>query len=236
VVTAAAAGERAERLYSPRSGASSKLALAVGMLGCAALGAGVYGAWLAPHPVSAAWPLLIGGVVALAAAALAGSRAAPAVRVGELGVIVGDPAEARRLYWYEVSAIRIAGESLHVESMPGAGTSPLVLSLREHARAAARIVAEASRRIGARVDISPKAHERLPRLEDAEGELVPPARLQLAGQKCAASGTSITFESDARLCDNCAAPYHKEHVPAVCVRCERPLSSSGGAPAVRAAL
>jgi hypothetical protein len=226
-VTAAAAVERVERLYLPRSGASSKLALAVGMLGCAALGAGVYGAWLAPHPLGAGWPLLIGGVLALAGAALVGPRSAPPVRVGELGIIVGDPAEARRLYWHEVSSVRVAGDSLHVDTSGGA--PGVILSLHAHAPAAARIVAEASRRIGSRVDISPKAHERLPRLEDAEGERVPPARLQLAGQKCAASGTSITFESDARLCANCAALYHAEHVPAACLRCEQLLSPSASA-------
>jgi hypothetical protein len=244
-VTAAAAGERAERLFLPRSGARSKLALAVGMLGCAALGAGVYGAWLAPHSLGAAWPLLIAGVVALAAAALLGSKSAPPVRVGELGIIVGDPAEARRSYWYEVGAIRIADEALRVTLLEGvegvegveggaggAGAREVVLPLREHGGAAAAIVAEASGRIGARVDISPKAHERLPK--GALGEKVQPARLQLAGQKCAASGTSITFESDARLCDNCAALYHVDHVPAVCVRCERSLSPSA-ASAVRAA-
>jgi hypothetical protein len=87
-------------------------------------------------------------------------------------------------------------------------------------------VAEASRRIPSRVDISPKAHERLPRLVDAEGVVVPATRLQLAGQKCSASGVSITFESDARLCANCAALYHVQHVPAACLRCERPLAQA----------
>jgi hypothetical protein len=233
VVTAAAAVERVERLYWPRSGASSKVALAVGMLGCAALGAGVYGEWLAPRPVGAASVLLIAGLVALVAAALARPKAAPAVRVGELGIIVGDPAEARRLYWYEVSAVRIAGESLHVDASSGEG---VILPLQAHAPAAARIVAEASQRVGSRVDISPKAHERLPKLEAAEGERVPPARLQLAGQKCAASGTSITFESDARLCANCAAFYHKDHLPAACVRCAQPLSSHAAGASARAAI
>ncbi|HTV23735.1 MAG TPA: hypothetical protein VMG12_33825, partial [Polyangiaceae bacterium] len=155
----------------------------------------------------------------------------PAVRVGELGVIVGDPAEARRVHWHEVSAVRIAGDELRVESSDGVR----VLSLAAHAPASARIIAEASRRIPTRVDISPKAHERLPRLDAAEGSVVPAARLQLAGQKCAASGISITFESDARLCANCAALYHVQHVPEACLRCERPLLEAGSAAAARAA-
>lgn len=215
----AASSERVERLYLPQAGSRSKLALGLGMLGCAALGAGVYGAWLARQPVGAAWPLLIGGLAAAAVAYFLTPAEAPPVRVGELGVIVGDPAEARRLYWHEIGGVRIAADELRIESSEQA----LALPLAAHAGAAARIVAEASRRIPSRVDISPKAHERLPRLVDAEGVVVPAARLQLAGQKCAASGTSITFESDARLCANCAAFYHVQHVPAACLRCERPL-------------
>ena len=190
------------------------------MLGCAALGAGVYGAFLAPHAVGVAWPLLIGGIVVAATAALIGPRQPPSVRVGELGIIVGDPAEARRLHGYELEAIGIAHDALAIESSQG----PIRLPLAAHAQAAARIIAEASQRLPGRVDISPKAHERLPRLEDAAGETVPAVRLQLAGQKCAASGVTITFETDARLCENCAALYHKSHLPAACSRCERALA------------
>lgn len=218
-LTLAAASERVERVFSPQVGSRSKLAFGLGLLGCAALGAGVYGAWIAPEPVGAAVVLLIGGLVAAAVAWALSPAEPPLVRVGELGVIVGDPAEARRLPWHEVENVRITGDELRL----GASEHPMALPLPAHAAAAARIVAEASQRIPSRVDISPKAHERLPRLGDAEGHVVPAARLQIAGQKCAASGVSITFESDARLCANCAALYHAQHVPAACLRCERPL-------------
>lgn len=223
----AASSERVERLFVPQGGSRSKLALGLGMLGCAALGAGVYGAWLARQPVGAAWPLLIGGLAAAAVAWFLSSAEPPPVRVGELGVIVGDPAEARRLHWHEVSGVRIAADELRIESHE----PPVALPLAAHGQAAARIVAEASQRIPSRVDISPKAHERLPRLVDAEGVVVPATRLQLAGQRCAASGVSITFESDARLCANCAALYHVQHVPEVCLRCERPLVQAAQAAA-----
>jgi hypothetical protein len=226
-LTLAASSERVERLFVPQGGSRSKLALGLGMLGCAALGAGVYGAWLARQPVGAAWPLLLGGLAAAVVAWFSSSAAAPPVRVGELGVIVGDPAEARRLHWHEVSAVRIAADELRIDSHE----HPVALALSAHGQAAARIVAEASQRIPSRVDISPKAHERLPRLVDAEGVVVPATRLQLAGQRCAASGVSITFESDARLCANCAALYHAQHVPAACLRCERPLVQAAQAAA-----
>lgn len=225
-----AAGERFERAFVPSAGSVSTLTLVLGMLGCAALGAGVYAVWLAPSASAAGWPLLLVGLV-LAGVALVASPQPVAVRVGELGIIVGDPAEAQRLPWHEISALRVSGGNLQLESRQGALSLPLAV----HGRAAARILAEAAARIGRRVDVSPKAHERLPQLADAEGERVPAARLQLAGQKCMASGVSITFESDARLCAGCAALYHASHVPAACVGCERALAPATGTPTASAA-
>lgn len=189
------------------------------MLGCAALGAGMYGAWLAPEPVAASWALLIGGLALALGASWLGVGEPRAVRVGDLGILVGEPAEARRLHWYEVQSVTIAGDSLRVEGKE----QTLSLPLAAHGQAAARIVAEASQRVGGRVDISPKAHDRLPPLADSDGERVPALGLQLAGRRCAASNAPITFENDARLCANCAALYHAAHAPAACVRCERPL-------------
>ena len=209
----------------PQSGAASKLALALGMLGCAALGAGVYGALLAPQPGAAGWVLFVSGIVGVAVAFAVVPKEPPPVRVGELGVLVGEPAEARRLHWYEITRLHVVGDDLRLEASEGT----VVLPLAAHARAAARVLAEAAQRIGARVDVSPKAHERLPRLSDADAARVPAARLQLAGRKCLASGASITFESDARLCENCAALYHQAHVPAACLRCERPLAAGAAA-------
>jgi hypothetical protein len=223
-VVTLAASERFERSFVPGSGSVSTLTLVLGMLGCAALGAGVYAVWFAPAPPVAGWPLLLAGLVLSAVAFLARPQPTP-VRVGELGIIVGDPAEATRLYWYEISTLRVAGGNLQIEGPRGT----LSLPLSVHAQAAARILAEAASRIGSRVDVSPKAHERLPKLADAEGQRVPAARLQLAGQKCMASGVSITFESDARLCPSCAALYHASHIPASCLGCERPLVPAASA-------
>jgi hypothetical protein len=200
----------------------SKLALGLGLLGSAALGAGAYGLWLAPEVVAGSAALLFGGLLALSAALLLSPRATPPVRVGALGVMLGEPPEAQRVPWCEIQNVRVVGEELRLETKDGALPVPLVA----HARAAARILAEAAQRIGARVDVSPRAHERLPPLTDDHAELVPLVRLQLAGRKCTASGTSITFESDARLCENCAALYHVSHAPLSCLRCERPLQAA----------
>ncbi len=197
------------------------------MLGSAALGAGVYGLWLAPRSVDGALVCLLGGLAAIAAAFFVNPAAPLPVRVGELGILIGDPAEVQRVAWHEIKSLRILGDSLCIEGPSGS----LAVSLASHARAAARILAEAAVRIGARVDVSPKAHQRLPPLADADGEIVAAARLQFAGQKCTESGKSITFESDARVCENCAALYHVSHVPAACLRCEHPLQSRSGSTA-----
>ena len=230
-VTPAASGDRMEWLFLPQAGSASKVKFALGMLGCAALGAGVYGALLAPRASAASWPLLLGGVALLFAMPLVGPKEPPPLRVGELGILLGDPEEQQRLHWYEIGSVRIVEDDLRLERRGDDGA--LNVPLAAHARAAARIIAEASQRIGDRVDVSPKAHDRLPRLSDADGARVPAARLQLAGRKCLASGVSITFESDARLCENCAALYHQRHVPAACVLCQRPLA--GASPAAQAA-
>jgi len=214
------ASGRVERQFQARPGSSAKVVLGLGFLGSAALGAGVFGAWFAPEVVPGASALIAGGALGLIVA-LYGGREVPPVRVGELGVIFGNPAEAARLAWCDVRSVRIVGDALRLET---AG-APIDVPLGAHARAAARILAEASIRIGQRVDVSPKAHERLPPLAEADAEIVPAARLQLAGRRCAASGKSITFENDARLCPNCAALYHVSHVPPVCKSCERPIAA-----------
>lgn len=196
------------------------------MLGSFMLGAGFYGAWVAAEAVSGSAALMAGGALCVALSVWLGSRRVAEVRVGELGVIYGDPAEVPRLHWCDVRAVRLSAERLELDAQGGKGVS---IPLPAYGAAAARIVAEASQRIPDRVDVAPKAHERLPPLREEDGERVAAARLQLAGRKCTASGKSITFESDARLCESCAALYHVSSVPDVCASCRRPLGSAAAA-------
>ncbi len=219
---ATAASARTERRFLPAPGSVSRWALGLGLLGSALLGAAVYGLWLAPEQVPGSTPLALVALGAIVAAALMQRTAPPALRVGELGVTWGEPAEAPRVAWWEIKKLHVVGAHLRLDTEQGQIDVPLLA----HARGVARIVAEASLRIGKRVDVSPRAHERLPPLLDTDGQLVPVAGLQVAGRRCSASGRSITFESDARLCENCAALYHQSEVPAQCSRCERPLESS----------
>ena len=207
---------------------SSRLGLGLSALGCASLGAGVFGTWLASEPVSGSGWLLGAGVLVAGAGAALLLKEPPSVRVGALGVTLGDPREAQHVPWCELQRIHLAGEELVLETAKG----PLRLSLASQGRAAARIVAEAAQRIGSRLELSPKAHERLPPLSEADGQIVPAARVQIAGRKCLASGVAITFESDARLCEQCAALYHRQHVPAECKSCGCQLVEARSAAAV----
>jgi hypothetical protein len=221
-VAVPASASRVERRFRPAQAPANKLALGLGLLGSAALGAGVYGAGLAPHEVRGSLALLLGGLAALVVAFFISPRQVPVLWVGDLGVTFGDPTETPRVAWYEIKQVQLLGEVLRLTTEQGQIDVPV----GAHASGATRILAEAALRIGARVDVSPAAHARLPPLADSAGELMPAARLQLAGRKCLASGKSITFESDARLCDNCAALYHASHVPARCLRCERGLQNA----------
>jgi hypothetical protein len=214
-----------ERRFLPLPTRSSRIGIALIGLGCAGLGAGVYGLWLAPEPiVRAGWFMAAGLIVGLLGLAQR-SQEPPVVRVGALGITLGEPGEAQTVPWCDLQRIHVEASELRIETSRG----PLQLSLEAHGRAVARIVAEAAQRIGSRLELSPRAHERLPALADTDGEIVPAARLQVAGRKCLASGTSITFESDAQLCEQCAALYHRQHVPAECKSCGRSLASSGSA-------
>lgn len=211
-----------ERLFSPPQGLASRVGLGLVALGCAALGAAVYGLWLAPDPVAGSGWILGAGALLVGLGAGLASRQSPALRVGPFGITWGDPRELPRVPWCDIQRIAVAGEALRIET----ARAPFDLPFRAYGPAIARILAEAAARIGERVDVSPRAHERLPALSEAAGEIVPAGRLQVAGRKCLASGSSLTFETDARWCDSCAALYHRQHLPAACVSCGRPLSGS----------
>jgi hypothetical protein len=211
-----------ERRFVALSSRGDQLGIGLSALGCAALGAAVFGLWLAREPISGSGWLLLGGVLVAGLGLGLWLREPPAVRVGPRGITIGDPREAQCLPWCDMQRIFVEGSELRISTARGSAR----LSLATQGRAAARIVAEAAQRIGARLELSPRAHARLPALAESDGEIVPAGRLQLAGRKCLASGTSITFESDARLCDQCAALYHRQHLPAECKSCGRPLTAA----------
>ena len=69
------------------------------------------------------------------------------------------------------------------------------------------------------LDVRPGESDSLPRPDDDDGTVADIEDVQVAGAECAASGTMISFERDARLCKNCGEIYHKKHVPEECETC-----------------
>jgi hypothetical protein len=216
---------RQEWRYEPQGTAAAWISMLGMSLGAVALGAGVYGQWLRgtlraeltePHPY--AFYLLLGGALTLAAVALLGPRPVKPIRVGDAGIAVEKEAgELERLEWRDVSRVLISGDVLTFQG-PG---RLLTISLKLHPQAAARAIAEARRRIPAKLeDVDTSA---VPKLDDDAGEVLPLERPQLAGTRCKASDELIAFEKDARLCGRCGEVYHKAHVPDACVTCDASL-------------
>jgi hypothetical protein len=213
--------ERVERRFSPDPGAERWLPFGFAMLGALLLGAACYGALIALSPVKGSGYVFLAGVLLGSLGVLWGARPPGAVRVGDLGVALEGAEEISRLAWHEVKTIGIAGRKLAIAS----ADQTLAIPLGAHAQAARYVIAEAARRIGSRVEVSSKAFDRLPALDANAGALVPVAGFQVTGRRCMASGTPITFEADARTCQNCGALYHVKHVPEACVACgTRPVS------------
>lgn len=216
---------RKERRFEPTTSTSAWISVLGLSIGSVVLGAGVYGQWLRasmrpgvtePHPYAAY--LLMAGALVLAAVALFGPRQAKPVRVGDAGVgIEKDPGEIERLPWHDVTSILVGADTL---SFQGSGTV-IAISLKQHAQAAARALAEARERIPGKLEDVDTGG--VPALDRSAGEVVPLERAQLAGARCKASDELIAFEKDARLCGRCGEIYHKAHVPDRCLTCEAPL-------------
>jgi hypothetical protein len=213
---------RSELRFLPRNGPAAAISVLAMSLGALAVGAGVYGKFLrdaavGSHPWST-W-LLVGGAVAFGAAALLGAMPAMPARVGDAGVGVERGGDVDRLAWFEVDSVGVTAGALVVRG----ARSSLSLKLSAHPEAAARIVAEAKRRIPAKVgDVAGVPSGASGGEGSAEKLALEP--LQLAGARCAASDRIIALDKDGRLCGRCGQRYHKDAVPKACVSCEAPLA------------
>jgi hypothetical protein len=212
---------RKERRYEPKAG-STAIASVIGMsVGALLLGAGVYaqflrGEALGPHKYASY--LLLGGALLLLAVAIFGPRAATPLRVGDAGIgREKDGSEIDRIEWRDIKRIVLGGDALTIES-PG---DTLIVSLKLHAQAAARIVAEAKARIPKALD--DVDDKELETLDSGEGEVIPLEPAQVAGSRCKATDKLIAFEKDARLCGKCGEVYAKDSVPSNCLTCEAKL-------------
>jgi hypothetical protein len=214
--------ERKERRFSPEQTYSSGAAVAVGMVGALAAGAGVWGQWISETPHGFAPYLFGGGAIALGAALWFGDAGAVPVRIGDAGVALERGTELTRLAWCDLETVEVVGKQLVLRGDKTTFTIPVAA----HPKAVAWILAEGTKRVPDAMNVKKSQLADLPEPKDLDGELVLLEGVQVAGKHCAASEKPIAFERDARLCPNCAEVYLKDQVPKKCVTCEHELGSA----------
>jgi hypothetical protein len=216
---------RFERRFVPASSTRAILSLVGTVVGGLVLGAGIYSQWLSATPLAQASWIVGAGAVLLAAVILWGDFGGMAVRVGDAGVGLeraGQPLV--RIAWNTVRSVSIKAGELRVESPDREIRFPVAT----FPAAAAWVVKEARRRIPKKVDLDESQRTALPAAQEGDGTQLPLEKLQVAGQKCRASGKLITFERDARLCPKCSEVYHHDSVPEACLTCEADLKALKG--------
>ncbi len=213
--------ERKERRFSPEQTYSSGAAVAGGMLGALAAGAGVWSQWISETPHTYAPYLFGGGALALGASLWFGDAGAVPVRVGDAGIALERGSELTRLLWCDLETVEIAGKQLIAKGK----TTTFSIPIAAQPKAVAWILAEGTRRVPEAMNVKKSELAGLPEPKDLDGEMVTLEGLQVAGKHCAATDKPIAFERDARLCPNCAQVYLKDSVPKKCVTCERDLGT-----------
>lgn len=213
--------ERKERRFTPEQTYSSGAAVAGGMLGALAAGAGVWSQWISETPHAYAPYLFGGGALALGASLWFGDAGAVPVRVGDAGIALERGSELTRLLWCDLETVEVSGKQLVAKGK----TTTFTIPIAAHPKAVAWILAEGTRRVPEAMNVKKSDLEGLPEPKDLDGEMVTLEGLQIAGKHCAATDKPIAFERDARLCPNCAQVYLKDSVPKKCVTCERDLGT-----------
>ncbi len=216
---------RRERRYLPQPTRQSRLVLGLGAVGSAVLGAGVYAQWLLVEPKPYGQWLVLAGALLLAAVLWLGGTTAHPVRVGDAGVGIERGSELTRLAWCELESVKLTQGLL---LLGGKGQLSLSLPLDAHALAAARVLAEATRRVPQVVQLSEEERRRLGTPQDGAVPQHEVVGVQVAGKPCAATQRPIAFEQDARFCLNCGEVYLKGKLPSQCVSCGQ--ATDGAAP------
>src|SRR5690242_19472533 len=106
--------ERKERRFNPEQTYSSGAAVAAGMLGALAAGAGVWSQRISDMQRPYAPYLFGGGAVVLGAALWFGDAGAVPVRIGDAGIALERVTELTRLAWCDLQTIEVVGKQLFV--------------------------------------------------------------------------------------------------------------------------
>jgi hypothetical protein len=210
---------RKERRFIGEQTYASKVAVGGGMLGALALGAGVYSQWVSEQPTALAPYLVAGGALVLGAALFFGDIGTSPVRVGDAGVAVERGSEVERIIWCDLERVSVDGGKLVLKGKE----RTFAFAVAAHPKATARILAEGTRRVPEVMDVKRDALTGLPTPREDDGEVLVVESLQVAGRSCAASGKTIAFERDARLCPQCCQVYLKDRLPKKCLTCQAEL-------------
>ncbi len=213
--------ERKERRFQPEPTYSSSAAVAAGMLGALATGAGVWGQWISDNPPAYAAYLFGGGAITLGAALWFGDAGAVPIRIGDAGIALERGTELTRVAWCDLENVSVEGKLLVAKSK----ATTFSIAIGAHPKAVAWILAEGTKRVPESMNVKRSQLAGLPEPTELDGELVVVEGVQVAGRHCAESGKPIAFERDARLCGNCAQVYLKDQVPKTCVTCDAELGS-----------
>lgn len=208
---------RAERKYVPKATGLRVMAMIVASIGTVALGAGFFGQVLREEPHPYAVVMLTAGAVAIVLGLVLGLGSPPIVRVGDGGVALEkDGGESQRIGWNELRSVELDAQQLLLRS----AAASIHIPLATQSQAAARVLAEAKKRVPARVE---RIEGEIEALDPAQGEALVLEPPQVAGLVCKATGKAISFEEDVRLCGRCGETYHKDHVPKSCSTCDAKL-------------
>jgi hypothetical protein len=174
--------------------------------------------------------ILAAGIVVLGVAIWLGTSGEPTLRVGDGGVAVEKNGVTRLPWWGVESVVYDAAGLAVVARGKGEGGGEVVVQARVkgHPQAAAWIVREARLRVPETVQVGDDVA--LPAASESAGERLALEQLQIVGRRCAASGSIIAFEPDARVCARCERVFHKDHVPDTC-DCGGVMTASNGSAA-----
>lgn len=224
------ATRRGERRFISQASTNTAIVRGVGAVSALLLGAGAWAYFYAqsfaddeklqqvPSYLIAAGAVLMGVTIWI------GTSAEPPVRVGDPGISL-EKGELRRMPWWAVERIgyESGSKALVISGKDEANVDwTFKVSLKSHVEAAGWLLKEALERIPRRVDIPEDTLDELPGAGEHAGQKLELEPLQVVGKRCAATGKSISYEPDARVCPRCERVYQKNAVPKKC-KCGNPL-------------
>lgn len=217
------APRRQERRFMAVSAHNKLLVRGLGALGAAGMGAGawahLYGQAFATDEQKAIPVYIVAAGAVLAGVAIwLGTTTEPALRVGDPGIAI-ERGDLRRMPWHAVQQItwQEGTLSLVVTGRDETGKDlTLKVPLNGHAEAIGWILDEAERRVPKTLEIDDGVLEKLPGASEHAGQRLDLEALQAVGKKCSASGKTISYEPDARICSRCERVFHKASVPKKC--------------------